>query len=55
MLWFDLSPMRPADYWNTEARSWIEAQTLQNAYQRGAQRARDEALAIQRLEQDDDE
>lgn len=38
-----------------EARHWMEADRLQEAYRRGAKRARDEATAIQALDEMDDD
>lgn len=52
-MWYDLSPMRPDDYLQTNAYRWHEAVTLRNAYTEGIQQAqrekttRDELLKME--------
>lgn len=51
--WYDLSPMRPDEYANTNASRWREVVTLRNAYDGGVADARREAQAVQWMTGDD--
>ena len=51
--WYDLSPMRPDEYANTNATRWREAVTLRGAYDSGVMDARHESQSIQSLMGDD--
>lgn len=53
MTWFDLSPMRPDDYYNQEGHRWQTLIAYRNAYAEGVKRANDEAAEIRELERDD--
>lgn len=49
VMWFDLSPMRPDDHANTQARRWLETTTLRAAGERGRQEATDEGEVDKKL------
>ena len=42
-LWFDLSPMRPDEWAQTDAARWNEAAQMRSAYQAGVDQARRES------------
>lgn len=44
-MWFDLSPMRPDAWAQTNYRRWVEAEALRAAYQQGYTDAKDEHSA----------
>ncbi len=49
MSWFDLSPMRPDAFAETNAWRWHEALTLRVAYHRGYEDAKSEGATMQKL------
>ncbi len=51
--WYDLSPMRPDEYAETNASRWREAVMLRSAYENGVADARQESQAIQGMMNDD--
>ena len=48
--WYDLSPMRPDEYANTNAYRWHEALTLRNAYDVGLAEAKHEKAIHDKLQ-----
>lgn len=48
-MWYDLSPMRPDEHANANARRWVEATTLRAAAQAGIQDAASEHEATEKL------
>ena len=49
MTWYDLSPMRPDDFANTQARRWMEATACRVAFDEGQRDAAREGEAHQKL------
>ena len=49
VMWYDLSPMRPDEYAETNARRWVEATTLRTAGESGQRDAAKEAEGNQKL------
>jgi hypothetical protein len=47
--WYDLSPMRPDEYAETNAWRWHEALVLRNAYQMGVDDAKHEKTTRDKL------
>jgi len=48
-MWYDLTPMRPDEYANTNARRWLEAVALRRAGQDGIEQAAAEKRADDKL------
>lgn len=51
VMWFDLSPMRPDEWAETDAARWNEAMQLRAAYQAGVEDAKGEAAMSDQLKQ----
>lgn len=51
MTWYDLSPMRPDDYAQANARRWTEAVTCRSAYDEGVRDAAREGEAYKNQQQ----
>ena len=48
---WDLSPLRPWEYWRVDAREWSRAVAMRNAYDEGRRDADDDAEAKRLIEQ----
>ncbi len=46
---WDISPLRPWEYWQADAEDWTEAQAVHEAYREGQDDAKDEHEASQDL------
>ncbi len=46
---WDLSPLRPWEFWQADAADWTEAHAVRDAYQDGVADAKDEHEANQEL------
>lgn len=49
VMWFDLSPLRPDEWAETDAARWIEAVQLRTAYQAGIEDAKGETAMTDQL------